>query len=109
MPLLLDLEAGQERWALPPGEPGDALTAAGARWLVIHRGDLPQDALHRLDPVLRARFGPPQRDLAAGLDLYRLTAGATAFSPALLVPGDGPLPEGYRSLTGALEAWRAGR
>ena len=68
---LLHPEAG---WLIPPLDGGTVLRALGVTELVLDRAALDRAALAKLDPVLARLYGPPQRDVAAGIDLWRIEA-----------------------------------
>ncbi len=68
---LLNPAAG---WLIPPLDGGTVLRALGVTELVLDRAALDRASLARLDPVLARLYGPPQRDVAAGIDLWRIEA-----------------------------------
>lgn len=75
---LLHPQAG---WLIPPVEGGTVLRALGVTELVLDRAALDPGALARLDPVLARLYGPPQRDVAAGIDLWRIDAAGERTLP----------------------------
>jgi hypothetical protein len=77
--------SGDPSWLLPPVPAGGVLRALGVTDVVVERGAVPPAARPRLDAVLRALLGPPRRDVAGALDLYRVPAvGEVAPTPVCL-------------------------
>ncbi len=102
---LLEPDAG---WLVPPTDSGMVLRALGVTELVLDRAALSPENLARLDPVLARLYGPPQRDNAAGIDLWRIAPLGTrrlSTSPHLRRRGD-PGTESWRTLEELLAAGR---
>lgn len=98
---LLQPSAG---WLIPPTEAGAVLRSLGITELVLDRAALNADDLARLDPVLAHLYGPPQRDNAGGIDLWRTATVGTrrlASPPHLRRRGE-PGSQGWRTLEEAL-------
>jgi hypothetical protein len=77
-------------WLLPPVPAGGVLRSLGVTDVVVERAAVAPAARGRLDAVLRAVLGPPRRDVAGGLDLYRVPAAGQVppASVCLRRPGD---------------------
>ncbi|GDX80083.1 hypothetical protein LBMAG42_18940 [Deltaproteobacteria bacterium] len=102
---LLEPEAG---WLVPPTDSGMVLRALGVTELVLDRAALSAENLAQLDPVLARLYGPPQRDNAAGIDLWRipsLGARRLSTSPHLRREHE-PGTERWRTLEELLAAGR---
>ncbi len=102
---LLEPEAG---WLVPPTDSGTVLRALGVTELVLDRTAISPENLARLDPVLARLYGPPQRDNAAGIDLWRIAmlgARRLSTSPHLRLKGE-PGTESWRTLEELLAAGR---
>lgn len=67
-------------WAsrIPDRAAGAVARAQGIELIVVHRAAVGAEELAVLDPVLRGLCGPPVRDLAGDLDVYRLDDGPSA-------------------------------
>jgi hypothetical protein len=85
---------------------GAGFARLGVTDLVVDRHALPAAALARLDPVLALLHGAPQRDHAAGIDVYRVPPPAGASVVALpIVRGEaGASGEGWRTVAELLGA-----
>lgn len=102
---LLEPDAG---WLVPATDSGMVLRALGVTELVLDRAALSAENLARLDPVLARLYGPPQRDNAAGIDLWRIApvgARRLSTSPHLRRHGE-PGTERWRTLEELLAAGR---
>lgn len=63
----------EEGWVLPPADGGKVLRALGVTELILDRAACTTEELASIDPVMARLFGPPQRDVAAGVDLWRVS------------------------------------
>lgn len=63
----------EEDWVLPPADEGKVLRALGVTELILDRAACTAEELASIDPVMARLFGPPQRDVAAGVDLWRVS------------------------------------
>ena len=77
------LVSGDGTILVPGGRAGAALGALGVTDLVVHRDAYTPEVLARLDLALHALHGPPQRDLAGNVDLYRLAEAPPSTAPVL--------------------------
>ncbi len=108
------LASGDGTILVPAGRAGAALCSVGVTDLVVHRDAYAPEVLARLDLALHALHGPPQRDLAGNVDLYRVPASASSTTPILpaTVVRAGPddaRPAGMRTLAEVLGAPVPGR
>ncbi len=64
----------EQNWVLPPADDGKVLRALGVTELVLDRSACSASELASIDPVMARLFGAPQRDIEAGVDLWRIAA-----------------------------------
>ncbi len=101
------LSSGDSTILVPGGRAGAALRSLGVTDLVVHRDAYSPGVLARLDLALHALHGPPQRDLAGNVDLYRVTTTpptSVAVFPAEVVRARSAeaRPAGMRTLAEVL-------
>jgi hypothetical protein len=102
--LAVNAALGGERFLLPPGVPGDAASALGITEIALHRR-LFVGSLAVLDPVFARMYGPPRRDTAGDVDLYRVTGtGKGQVAPTPLRAAGDPAAAGWRTVADYLRS-----
>lgn len=95
-------------WGIAPTEAGVVLRALGITELVLDRAAVDATELARLDPVLARLYGPPQRDVAGHVDLWRIDplGEAQLPTPPYLRRADQAGSQGWLTLEALLKAGR---